>query len=133
MTYTWGMVVGLIGACRHFLRTERRGARYLADASYWMYLMHLPLLVVTHRAVSGLGRPRPAPSSRSWSRSSPPCCWPATSGFCVRHTVIGRVLHGPRPPRMARLPVLEPSYTADLICGRMLAGAFRAHDVHPLT
>lgn len=41
----WTLTCGLIGVCVAHLRTERPVVRYLADASYWMYLFHLPLLV----------------------------------------------------------------------------------------
>lgn len=125
LTYTWGMVIGLIGACRHFLRTERRAARYLADASYWMYLMHLPLLVAAHRAVRDWDVS--AGAKFAFLCSSVTIVLLASYELFVRHTVIGRVLHGPRPPRVRtanrphRVPALEPSYHADLICPQMLA------------
>ena len=43
--YAWGMCLGLIGLFRFLLVRERRGVRYLADASYWIYLTHLPLVI----------------------------------------------------------------------------------------
>lgn len=46
IAYTWGMIVALIGAFRTVLAKERRGVRYLSDSSYWLYLAHLPLLIV---------------------------------------------------------------------------------------
>ena len=41
----WCWVYGLLGVCTRHLTGERPSVRYLADASYWMYLIHLPLLV----------------------------------------------------------------------------------------
>jgi glucan biosynthesis protein C len=41
----WCWVLGLLGASGRFLTAEQPWVRYLADASYWMYLIHLPLLV----------------------------------------------------------------------------------------
>ncbi|MFT4164792.1 MAG: acyltransferase family protein [Microlunatus sp.] len=41
----WSWVYALLGLCVRFLHAEHRWIRYLADASYWMYLIHLPLLV----------------------------------------------------------------------------------------
>jgi glucans biosynthesis protein C len=106
VTYAWGMVIGLIGACGHLLRSERPGVRYLADASYWMYLMHLPLLVALHRGV------------RHWEVSADvkfaflcaavTLLTLASYELFVRHTVLGRVLHGPRPPRARRLWLTRP-------------------------
>ena len=43
--YAWGMCLGLIGLFRVLLASERPSVRYLADASYWMYLVHLPLVI----------------------------------------------------------------------------------------
>src|SRR5690625_3298824 len=41
----WSWTFGLIGACTRLLRREIRPMRYLADASYWCYVMHLPIVV----------------------------------------------------------------------------------------
>lgn len=41
--WTWNY--GLFGFCLENLSEERPRIRYLADASYWIYLMHLPLIV----------------------------------------------------------------------------------------
>ncbi len=43
--YAWGMCLGLIGLFRVLLARERPSVRYLADASYWVYLVHLPLVI----------------------------------------------------------------------------------------
>ena len=43
--YSWGMCLGLIGLFRVLLPRERPSVRYLADASYWIYLIHLPLVI----------------------------------------------------------------------------------------
>ena len=46
-TYTlamWAWVCGLIGAALRFFSAESAARRYLADASYWMYLAHLPIV-----------------------------------------------------------------------------------------
>jgi glucans biosynthesis protein C len=49
--FSFGYIVGawcwsfaLIGAAGRFFAAESRPFRYLADASYWMYLMHLPMV-----------------------------------------------------------------------------------------
>ena len=43
--YAWGMSIGLIGLFRKLFAEEKRGLRYLSDASYWMYVTHLPLVI----------------------------------------------------------------------------------------
>ena len=44
--YTWLMCLGLLGLFRLIASRERFWVRYLSDASYWMYLWHLPLVLV---------------------------------------------------------------------------------------
>jgi hypothetical protein len=46
VAYAWGMCFGLMGLFRVLLPRERRGVRYLSDSSYWLYLAHLPVVVV---------------------------------------------------------------------------------------
>lgn len=51
VAYAWGMCFGLMGLFRVLLSTERRGVRYLSDSSYWLYLAHLPVVVVAQAMV----------------------------------------------------------------------------------
>ena len=39
----WLLVLALTGVCERIFRSEWRSVRYMVDASYWIYLMHLPL------------------------------------------------------------------------------------------
>jgi len=41
----WLLIFGLTGVCERLFRKEKRTVRYLVDASYWIYLMHLPLTI----------------------------------------------------------------------------------------
>jgi peptidoglycan/LPS O-acetylase OafA/YrhL len=43
--YAWLMVFGLMAFFRVILSGEHRSVRFLSDASYWMYLMHLTLVI----------------------------------------------------------------------------------------
>jgi len=93
----WGWVLGLTGAALRFLSNYSATRRYIADASYWIYLAHLP--VVAALAV-WVGR------------------WPLHWGikypfilvmsfavlflsyhFLVRPTFIGKLLNGRKYPR----------------------------------
>ena len=92
--YTWLMCFGLMGLFRWIASKERFWVRYISDASYWIYLAHLPLVVIGQMLVVS---------------------WPVSvhmkfSLICVvvvaillviyeagiRYTRIGAVLHGPR-------------------------------------
>jgi peptidoglycan/LPS O-acetylase OafA/YrhL len=94
VVYAWSMCVGLMGLFRRYLSQPSAPIRYMSDASYWLYLTHLPLLLAAQVIV------------RDWSL-------PATLKFViictvvtavllvayqtmVRYTWIGRMLNGPR-------------------------------------
>jgi peptidoglycan/LPS O-acetylase OafA/YrhL len=93
--YAWAMCAGLTGLFQHCLHRERRWTRYLADASYWMYVAHLPLVVAAQMLV------------RDWQMSASLKFLIITGGvsallllsyhFLVRPTWLGRLLNGPRP------------------------------------
>ena len=42
--FAWTMTLGLIGLFAKLFRRERAWVRYLSDASYWIYLAHMPLV-----------------------------------------------------------------------------------------
>ncbi|MBL1218625.1 MAG: hypothetical protein D8M59_14165 [Planctomycetes bacterium] len=44
--YVWLMIFGLIGLCEALLSRERPWVRYVSDSSYWLYIVHLPLVIV---------------------------------------------------------------------------------------
>ena len=46
-TYPWMMIFGLMGMFRKFFSKTSKNIRYLSDASYWLYLMHLPLIILS--------------------------------------------------------------------------------------
>lgn len=48
----WAWCFALLGAATRFLSQENRAIRYLSDASYWIYLVHLPLVVALQVWVS---------------------------------------------------------------------------------
>ena len=43
--YVWMMSAAMMGLFRRFVSKERGWIRYLSDASYWMYVAHLPLVL----------------------------------------------------------------------------------------
>lgn len=48
--WTWSF--GLIGLAVQFLSGRNPAVRYIADASYWIYIIHLPIVLVLQQVVS---------------------------------------------------------------------------------
>lgn len=83
---------------------ERPLVRYLADASYWMYLVHLPVIIWT----AGLLAPWSAPAGVKFVGVFivTTAVTLLTYHGAVRSTAIGRFLNGRRYPR--GLPRAQP-------------------------
>ena len=92
--YAWLMCFGLMGLFRWVAARERFWMRYISDASYWIYLLHVPLIIAGQLLTAD---------------------WPISAHlkylliclsvfafllmmyqYGVRYTVIGRMLNGPR-------------------------------------
>jgi peptidoglycan/LPS O-acetylase OafA/YrhL len=92
--FGWLIVLGFIGLFVRLFRHPNPAISYLADSSYWIYLVHMPVIGLLQ--VDLYRVPGPA----LWKF---PIVWAATLalGFAsyqtlVRHTVIGAWLHGRR-------------------------------------
>ncbi len=48
----WLMLFGIWGLLARYMRTESRVLRYLADASIWIYLVHIPFLVAMQSSLA---------------------------------------------------------------------------------
>ena len=59
---TWCLMFTIIGYLQTYLNKENKLIRYLSDSSYWLYIMHLPLILflqnyLFNNAILGLGKP----------------------------------------------------------------------------
>lgn len=43
--YAWLMTFGLLGLCERLLARDRGWVRFVSDSSYWLYLVHLPVVI----------------------------------------------------------------------------------------
>jgi glucan biosynthesis protein C len=93
----WTTTFAVIGAALRFLSGYSATRRYLADASYWLYIIHLPIVMALQVAVSSLDWPWPVKFAMILLVSVPVML--ASYQFLVRHTFIGAVLNGRRMPR----------------------------------
>jgi hypothetical protein len=92
--YAWTMSLGLIGLFGRFFSKPHPMASWLADASYWMYLVHVPLVLIAQFLV----RPWDLPAELKFVLVLIvviPLLL-LSYRFGVRYTVIGRWLNGPR-------------------------------------
>ena len=92
--YAWLMTFAVTGWFLRFAGQHQPWVRYLADASYWCYLVHMPLVIWLQAIVA------------KWPMNG----WVKFTGimvvttalllvsyhWCVRYTWIGRLLNGPR-------------------------------------
>ncbi|MGJ5178836.1 acyltransferase family protein [Bradyrhizobium oligotrophicum] len=104
----WTATFAAVGLALRFMAGFSRTRRYLADASYWVYLIHMPVVMALQLAVSQLDWPWPAKFATILAVALPVML--ASYHWLVRGTIIGRLLNGRRaerkPPGIA---VLGPS------------------------
>ncbi len=127
-------VLGLIGAAQRFFSRERRWLRYVADASYWFYLAHVPIVFGLQVWMAGW--------PLHWAFKLPLilaitlALLTASYHGLVRSTVIGEVLNGRRHSRrgaaVPRIPIgishVEGGPVAELIGVSKRYGEVRALD-----
>lgn len=93
----WAWSFALIGIAQRFLSTPSATRRWIADASYWVYLVHVPLVMALQVVAARIDAP--------WWIEYPLALAVATAlllgsyKLLVRHTWIGGVLNGRRVPR----------------------------------
>ena len=93
-TFAWLMIFGSIGLFRHFLSRESKAIRYVSDSSYWLYLAHLPLVILAQWLVRDLSVPAFLKFGAITVLIS--AFLLLTYEYAVRYTWIGRLLNGPR-------------------------------------
>jgi len=99
----WTTSFAAIGLALRFLSGFSPVRRYLADASYWLYLIHLPILMALQVAVSQLDWPGPAKFAGILLVAVPVML--ASYQLLVRDTFIGVVLNGRSVRRKEKLAV----------------------------
>lgn len=100
----WSWTFAAVGLALKFLSGESPVRRYIADSSYWLYLIHLPLVMALQAMVVGLGWPAEAKMMVVLGIAFPLMF--ATYQLMVRHSFIGAILNGRRAPKAARAPRL---------------------------
>lgn len=97
----WLSVFGLLGVFLRRFNSQHPAIRYVADASYWIYLVHLPIVALVQVDLFSVALP-------SELKFAIVVLLTTTLGFityhaCVRYTLIGTTLNG-RRERPSRMP-----------------------------
>ena len=98
----WAWVFGLTGAALKFLSNFSATRRYIADASYWIYLAHLPVVAAFQVWVGHW--------SLHWSMKYPFVLLASFTvlfvsyHYLVRSTALGVLLNGRKHPRQKHMP-----------------------------
>ena len=99
----WTTTFAAIGLALRFMSGFSPTRRYLADSSYWLYLIHLPIVIALQVAVSPLSWPWPIKFATILVVALPLML--ASYHLLVRYTFIGLVLNGRRLRRERTLAV----------------------------
>jgi glucan biosynthesis protein C len=98
----WSWTFAVIGLALRFLADHSPVRRYIADSSYWIYLIHLPLIMALQAAVSRLDWPWEAKFAAILGVGF--ALMFASYQLFVRHSFIGAILNGRRAPKVAHAP-----------------------------
>jgi peptidoglycan/LPS O-acetylase OafA/YrhL len=90
----WGMVFGSVGFFLRYFSKASRKLDYLVDASYWVYLVHVPIVAGTAIYLNGIAIPSYLKVLLGITVGAALSL--ATYALLVRYTWIGNILHGPR-------------------------------------
>lgn len=94
----WTLVWLTIGLFRRFCKRPRRWIRYVADSSYWMYLIHLPIVLWLQVATAEIELPWLLKLAFVATASIGICL--ITYDLFVRSTFIGQLLNGRKRDRV---------------------------------
>ena len=112
VTYTWLAIFGMVGFFRKFFSGENKTIRFVSDSSYWLYLMHLPLVMLLQAIVAPMYIPSIVKFTLICVVTS--IVLIVTYRYMVRYTWIGTMLNGkkfkpgerkPTPPP----PIIQPA------------------------
>jgi hypothetical protein len=98
MVAMWCWVFGIVGAAVRFLSAPSAARRYIADSSYWLYLMHVPVLAFFHVWFAQLDWHWSVKYLLSLAGTMPILL--LSYHYWVRFTFIGATLNGRRYPRV---------------------------------
>lgn len=135
--FPWLTIFGALGVLLRVVRTRGPAMRFLTEASFWVYLVHVPIVALIQILLLPLDWPAPVKflvvSAVALAISF------ASYGPIVRHSLIGVVINGARK-RTPKRPFLGPEFgwiaTLGVVVLLFAAGAWSArvflwgHNLH---
>ncbi len=101
----WTGTFAAIGAALRFLSDHSPARRYIADSSYWIYIIHLPVVIGLQAAVSQLAWPWGLKFALVLAVGF--ALMFASYQLFVRYSFIGAILNGRRAPRKGQPAVVQ--------------------------
>ena len=101
--FSWVTIVGMTGLFRRFLNEGRPVIRYFSDSSYWLYVAHLPLMIVVQILISAWEAPLLL--KLVIVITSVTAILLAVYEWTVRYTWVGAILNGRKIRVPSPLPV----------------------------
>lgn len=95
VAYAWLMVFGMMGLFRWTMARERYWVRYMSDASYWLYICHVPLVIAGQQLAESNGAANPH-LAFLLILGGVTAVLLVTYRWGVRYTPIGTLLNGKR-------------------------------------
>ncbi|MEO1028954.1 MAG: acyltransferase family protein [Pseudomonadota bacterium] len=103
----WFWTLGLTGLCMKIWAKESPVRRYIADSSYWLYIIHLPLVIALQVWVSQWALMAELKFLIILGVSIPLML--LTYELLVRYTFLGSLLNGRKRVRQKTAKILEPA------------------------
>jgi glucan biosynthesis protein C len=107
---SWCWSFAAIGLAVRYLAAPNARLRYLADASYWMYLIHLPIVLLLQAWM--MGWPLHWSVKFALVLAITGALLLTTYHYFVRATFLGKFLNGRRLPRSSDAPAMSPAASA---------------------
>jgi hypothetical protein len=95
---TWIGIYAFLGVFLRYFNKPSATWRYISDGSYWMYIIHLPIVIALAPVLSGINISAELKFAFIFITTSLLCL--ITYHFLARATFVGACLNGRRYPRV---------------------------------
>jgi len=119
--FPWLTILGGFGVCLEFIKGKGPAMRFLAEASFWVYLIHLPIVMLTQALL--LPIPWPGPVKFLVTSAVGAMLSVLSYEYVTRYSLVGEIVNGARKRfRGKRRLGLEFGWIATLGAVALVAG-----------